>query len=666
MRISILIAVLLGLPVWVHAQSAASEIEGRRNKLNETNPDVVDKVEEKYGGKFSMIESMEKEAAEKVKERRAKTGDTVYSVQRGEVAGIWEPANDPDDKTFETMFDKRVFPSHLGFADTAVNYYHLAAALLGRSIPYAEDLNSLSEEISGHLSKRGQDALQDLRGKEINQLVCHSWGTEIVYNGILSGFILAPKEVFVLAAPDDNTNKWMVLAEKTGTIVHYVKSPTDYADMAAAAEKSMGVKADDLLRLKQNSLPTDTGTLERLWDDQCTKNPGQCHRFGRTALQIDDINTKAELPQVQDSNIVGHSRHAYIAYLRKSYPDSIGPSAAVLQKHQDEEIGSAAVNLWDQDVKKVTGLGDQAQEDEAKKQKADLAAKAKQKAAATQNAKDTLRNLARYACMHPGDWNQANKSDYTAACAVLQSNGAVLHQSNQHVERDCEEDNAQTLQECHDLPYAQMTTAGTASHYMPAPVMTPATQPVILQPAVPTEPLIQDPRRAFRQQLAASQQADKEALIADYQKLADMAYYLCENPGTRAYGNGGFCEYSSAASAIEDKYQQAGLAAPADYDKDTSNSDCGRALLERIFSDYPSPNLGCPVYPDGHDYDDPWVRQLARSVRRDFPSEPPEPSAQPSNPQPRRNPNPAPQGPIIPEGCHQGHGGIGCPPQSIP
>src|ERR1017187_3278518 len=105
------------------------------------------------------------------------------------------------------MFSLKIRPSYLN--EDALKQQQKDISFLGRAqlawkeaVGGSEDLITAIRERNGVLSDRGKEVLQPLVGKEVNQIVCHSWGTQIVYNAILSGYIKPPKLLIVLGAPD--------------------------------------------------------------------------------------------------------------------------------------------------------------------------------------------------------------------------------------------------------------------------------------------------------------------------------------------------------------------------------------------------------------------------------------------------------------------------------
>ncbi|HVC08661.1 MAG TPA: hypothetical protein VNH15_01825 [Elusimicrobiota bacterium] len=119
---------------------------------------------------------------------------------------------------------------YLGAAAT----YHLRYSLT----LHQDTTESMQDIQHDGISKRAAAALSPLRGKEINQIVCHSWGSAAVYNAIMTNEIRPPNVIFVLGSPSNDKDEWEMLSKYTGTKVYWLRSKDDYFIKAVAWKSS--------------------------------------------------------------------------------------------------------------------------------------------------------------------------------------------------------------------------------------------------------------------------------------------------------------------------------------------------------------------------------------------------------------------------------------------
>lgn len=231
-----------------------------------------------------------------------------FDIQRVEVAGMFAH-REPDD-IYEPMFNERLKLSNFEAARES------RGVLLDTWDKIRKVKREVAEALSdtnGNPSERGAEVIGRLKGQRINELFAHSWGTEAVYLGILNGTIIPPKKLVVMGVPENNEEKWLMLAKYTGIEVHVVDFLADKAKKAG----SIGV-------LLSSGLPKDTATLEALWKSKCSDRRGAyCAdpaKFKRTKFEY-SINIQP--PEVREDNIflrelskfMSHDRLRYYQYL---------------------------------------------------------------------------------------------------------------------------------------------------------------------------------------------------------------------------------------------------------------------------------------------------------------------------------------------------------------
>jgi len=200
------------------------------------------------------------------KKELKKTRD-IYDLQRVEVKGILSPnaADNDTNAVLGPMFDLQVAPTHLKKTGALPVWMQPSKALL--------DVVSLNRDAFGQLSAAAEAAVEQIGQQEVNELVAHSWGTEIVYNAILAGLIRPPKKLIVAGMPDGDLEKWKALAKFTGTQVIVYTNPNDpIAGAARLAGKAREVLEDIKRRVDGAPPPLSTNTGFWLkWKDACDK-----------------------------------------------------------------------------------------------------------------------------------------------------------------------------------------------------------------------------------------------------------------------------------------------------------------------------------------------------------------------------------------------------------
>jgi hypothetical protein len=156
------------------------------------------------------------------------------TIQRLEVTGVW--TNDDASPAYAGRFDAHLHPSHLAEVEKQENeslkwipsktlrdlWYARA-----RAKAKAMDLKEAREEMNGRLTQRGRASLSYFKDLYVNEIVAHSWGTDIVYNGILEGYIHPPKRIILIGVPSPYLTKWAELARRLPVEVRIYSSPED-------------------------------------------------------------------------------------------------------------------------------------------------------------------------------------------------------------------------------------------------------------------------------------------------------------------------------------------------------------------------------------------------------------------------------------------------------
>lgn len=200
----------------------------------------------------------------------------LYKFQRVEVKGVW--IKEDTNKFLPDMFDKQIEPSHVGDKDDST--IAPTPAWIQAVINRAMDLGELTKDARQEISKTALKTVEELQGQEVNEIVAHSWGTEIIYNAILAGAIKPPRRLIVAGMPDRDIEKWAALSKYTGTEV--ITYP-DSHDPAAGFARSIGEIRD---RISENlKIVRGPGQFEQQWATACGIEGRVCNEHGRQAPQ---------------------------------------------------------------------------------------------------------------------------------------------------------------------------------------------------------------------------------------------------------------------------------------------------------------------------------------------------------------------------------------------
>jgi len=191
------------------------------------------------------------------------------------------------------------------------------------TLPFEAMHDSLEFEraAAGELTSRGKHALKAFAGKEINEIVAHSWGTELMYAAILNGYMLPPKKLIIVGVPDNQYEKWDMLAQRTGTQVVYVRSLNDEVAKVGAM-------------VADRHSPVD---FKKKWDLFCANASlkARCGAHGRTPKAVEYI----VMPD--NPGTAGHGRQAYYDILKKK--GVLDATVLQLRRKESEALDDA---IW--------------------------------------------------------------------------------------------------------------------------------------------------------------------------------------------------------------------------------------------------------------------------------------------------------------------------------
>lgn len=273
----------------------------------------------------------------------------IYKHQRVEIKGVWVKDNTND--SLRDLFDKQIEPSHIGDTDDAIVLP--MPSWIKSPLNHLKDLGALHQDTYNQLSKAATRAVEELEGQEINEIVAHSWGTEIVYNAILAGKILPPRRLIVAGMPDRDLAKWKALSKFTGTeVVVYVNE----SDRVAEAARAGGAVLDNLSRAVLPPIgafaevPSPIAEkFEAQWEASCRRR--NCNPHNR------------EAPPPNYDHVYKKPTHSRLEYYKAMLKDGVIPAetadARKLGKQQAALIDAESNRLYaavlDDEVAKITG-----------------------------------------------------------------------------------------------------------------------------------------------------------------------------------------------------------------------------------------------------------------------------------------------------------------------
>ena len=163
--------------------------------------------------------------------RELKETGQWYDRSRAEVTGFG--STDDTNKELLGMFDVQIKPSHSKKVPAPENetmWEEAKRRAFDRASKPADAFKDARDAIldtQGNLTAKAKESLKPLQDQEVKEIFAHSWGTQIVYNAILEGVIKPPRRLILFGAPENNKEKWLLLAEHTGTMVIFAKDASD-------------------------------------------------------------------------------------------------------------------------------------------------------------------------------------------------------------------------------------------------------------------------------------------------------------------------------------------------------------------------------------------------------------------------------------------------------
>lgn len=240
----------------------------------------------------------------KARENLIAKGETFDYVQV-EVTGVM--SSDDTDTYDKGLFDLQIKPSFTNYENEnpvqRARREFLDALDPAGMRKFEPDMVEYMNAAAGVTTARAYERLKPLMGREVNVLVAHSWGTELVYAAILNGVIKPPKKLVVVGVPDDDKEKWRQLALWTGTKVHWARADNDAVAINGAR---------DIARRYAKGID-----FKQKWEAQCAvanPNTDLCHPHGR-ASQVMEVEPVGALA----ASGAGHSRTEYYDVMKRNF-----------------------------------------------------------------------------------------------------------------------------------------------------------------------------------------------------------------------------------------------------------------------------------------------------------------------------------------------------------
>lgn len=225
-------------------------------------------------------------------------GNGRFDRQRVEISGL---LSDDDTRRIDPAdFDDYIKPSVK--TDKNRTFGDWLRSWGGRD--YNRDMEEMRTAMRGEMSARALQTIAAYKGMEINEIVAHSWGSQLIYAAILNGEMRPPKKLIVVGVPDDDRAKWALLAARTGTAVFWGRADND----AAALDK--GVKV-----AKEAARDVD---FEAKWDAACADDKEKqriCLPHGRRPQPVVEMPI-GNLP-LRPLSPLGHDRADYYDRVRE-------------------------------------------------------------------------------------------------------------------------------------------------------------------------------------------------------------------------------------------------------------------------------------------------------------------------------------------------------------
>lgn len=284
--------------------------------------------------------------------RNLQGGQVIYKHQRVEIKGVWVKDNTND--SLRDLFDKQIEPSHIGDTDDSIVLP--MPSWIKAPLNHLKDLGELRQDAYNQLSKAATRAVEELANQEINEIVAHSWGTEIVYNAILAGKILPPRRLIVAGMPDRDLAKWRALSKYTGTeVVVYANESDPAAGAARLGGKILDASETSPEKIARERIEGTIGSpdFDSAWQAAC-RRPRNCNPHSRKA------------PPPNYDYVYKKPTHSRLEYYKAMLDDGVIPPETAdvrkLGEQQDALIAAESNRLYaavlQEEVAKITGHGD--------------------------------------------------------------------------------------------------------------------------------------------------------------------------------------------------------------------------------------------------------------------------------------------------------------------
>lgn len=299
-----------------------------------------------------------------------------FDRARLEITGVW--ASDDSNRFDAKLFDAQIRPSYTAIVPEP-GALNPAAGVPQMPVNVMNDLADFVRSAKGEMTDRTKSVLADYRDLEVNELVAHSWGCEVVYAAILNGYLRPPKKLIVVGVPDDDFAKWEMLAARTGTEVHWARATNDRVASNAGS------------KLAHKSTPEE---LAAQWDKLCSgpNRAAICGAHGRAQGKA----TREDVGRIPE--VAGHDRTEYYAILKKK---GVLKGSPLDLRRSETAVRNA----------EITRLQKAALEDATQKARLLLDHAREEKLQATRRAYDNrvkaiMAEMARRSCANPGSVSQ--------------------------------------------------------------------------------------------------------------------------------------------------------------------------------------------------------------------------------------------------------------------
>jgi len=279
---------------------------------------------------------------------KMKSTGEFFTIQRLEVSGIWTNAD--AEPPFRDRFDAFLHPSYLGVVDKIAeeNSSWIPKVLFGLTfqemlaIAAAKDLMESRAEMGGQLTETGKFILQPLKDNKdayINEIVAHSWGSDIVYNGILEGYIRPPKRIILIGVPNPYVTKWLELAKRLPIDVKVYSSKEDIVSNKVNSKWTKWVM-HNAAGYSQDFWKQKVDEYCNRRDSECDKpRPGSFHS-AYCGTFLADVDA-----QLVHAGPAGHARLAYYDYVKTQ--GELSDTVEQMNQDQEEAVTAKMNEMFD-------------------------------------------------------------------------------------------------------------------------------------------------------------------------------------------------------------------------------------------------------------------------------------------------------------------------------